>query len=703
MSSEPHGASLDNDRPTTEVVRLEPGSEPVSGYRLEKLLGRGGFGEVWKVAGPGGIAVAMKFIRPEGKSGVELRALELMKDIRHAHLLSLFGIWKKDPYVIIAMELADGSLLDRLNDAVAQGQPGIPFPELIEWMSEAAKAIDFLNEPRHSHDGKTGLSIQHRDVKPHNLLLVGTTLKLADFGLVRLLERQVTSHTGAMTPTYAAPEFFRGETSSQSDQYGLAVTYCQLRGGRLPFDGTLEQIMMGHAKQAPDLTMLPEAEQAVVTRALAKQPGDRWPSCRAFVQALAATVSGHMTPQLVLGTVLPATPAPGAFLAADPTTQALPQFVLTVLPVRPRQRWPWALAILSLLLVSVGGALVLLHRPSPSAEPSEQSQIAKSSATQPAVLPTLRSEPRGLTDVAFSPDGQRIVSVGDDAVVWQWQEPPPPAPDRKQAPTAPQALVLVPILVHRLEAAANPRLSPDGCRFLTDTALGVQLWDVDTGKVLRSIQFEQQNPFVVRECRVDSKAFAPNGRRLIVGYSPADRFWDSNYYVQVWDLELNAQPKPFTGHKQPVSCAAVTGAGDRAVSAGKDGVRLWAVAKGSELHHINRASVLSLAFSPDGSKVLIGEELNTLLLIDADTGQELRRLAGHTSGVQCVTFSADGKRALSGGRDRTARLWDVETGKLLTTFRGPADTVVRVAFAPDGFHAIAGSKDGTVRQWKIPP
>jgi formylglycine-generating enzyme required for sulfatase activity len=91
-----------------------------------------------------------------------------------------------------------------------------------------------------------------------------------------------------MTPAYAAPEFRNKEVSAHSDQYSLAVSYCQLRGGRLPFTGDTAQIMMGHLLHPPDLTMLPAAERPAVARALAKKPEDRWPSCRAFALAVAA-------------------------------------------------------------------------------------------------------------------------------------------------------------------------------------------------------------------------------------------------------------------------------------------------------------------------------------------------------------------------------------------------------------------------------
>ena len=103
---------------------------------------------------------------------------------------------------------------------------------------------------------------------------------------MRLLEHTLTGHTGCMTPAYAAPEFFNNQTSNQSDQYSLAVTYCHLRGGRLPFTGSLADLMAGHLMKEPDLTMLPEAERPVVARAMAKEPKERWPNCREFIEAI---------------------------------------------------------------------------------------------------------------------------------------------------------------------------------------------------------------------------------------------------------------------------------------------------------------------------------------------------------------------------------------------------------------------------------
>ena len=265
------------------------GDEPIPGFRLDRWLGSGGTGDVWRAVAPGGVPVALKFVRVwEADFAAQARSLDLIKAIRHAHLLPMFGAWRTEQRLVIGMELADGTLLDRFHDDCRRGLPGIPFAPLIEAMRQAALGIDFLNGvTRAAGPGETPPGIQHRDVKPENLFFVGGCVKVGDFGLAKVLEGAVARNTGSLTPSFAAPELFRGEVSSRSDQYSLAVTYCQLRAGVLPFTGGPAAVTAGHLYRAPDLDALPRAERPVVARALAKRPEHRWPDCGAFVEALA--------------------------------------------------------------------------------------------------------------------------------------------------------------------------------------------------------------------------------------------------------------------------------------------------------------------------------------------------------------------------------------------------------------------------------
>jgi tetratricopeptide (TPR) repeat protein len=267
---------------------LETGAELVPGYRLITLIGKGGSGEVWKVKGPGGLPLAMKFIPlASSAAAIELRSLRLVRALRHVNLITVFGVWQSRGFLAVAMELANGTLWDRYRQATQAGEPGIPKPELMEYLWEAAKAIDYLNQPRHCLQGHKRVGVQHCDIKPHNLLLIGGRVKVSDFGLARIAMEQAPATSILGTFVYSAPECFQGQTSRQSDQYALAVTYCQLRGGRLPFTGNVWGVMLGHSFDPPDLEMLPDdAERAVVARALAKRPEQRWADCGTFVREL---------------------------------------------------------------------------------------------------------------------------------------------------------------------------------------------------------------------------------------------------------------------------------------------------------------------------------------------------------------------------------------------------------------------------------
>jgi uracil-DNA glycosylase family 4 len=261
-------------------LTLEPGSRPVPNYPdyvLIRKLGAGAFGQVWHAHGPGGLDVALKFIHLDAAVlALELRSLDVMKSIRHPNLVSLFGAWQKDSWLILAMELCDCTLLDRLTQALNEKLPGIPLTELLAFMNDAANGLDALNAG----------SVQHRDVKPANLLLLNTGVKVADFGLAKMLEQTVASNSGAGTIAYTAPECFRGKLTQYSDQYSLAVTYYHLRTGQLLFKGDRAKVMYAHLEQEPDLSALPAAEVAVLGRALSKEPKKRWPSCGEFAGKL---------------------------------------------------------------------------------------------------------------------------------------------------------------------------------------------------------------------------------------------------------------------------------------------------------------------------------------------------------------------------------------------------------------------------------
>ncbi len=365
-------------------LQLAAGAEPIPGYRLVRALGRGGFGEVWEAVGPGGFPAALKFVRlAEKAAAAEQRALDVMKRLRHPNLLALHGTWQYGHYLMLAMELADGTLLDRLRQAVAQGQPGIPRPELLPYLRQAADGLDYLN----------GQGVQHRDVKPHNLLVVGGAVKVGDFGLAKLLHATVASASGSMTASYASPEACNDQLSRWSDQYSLAVTYCQLRGNQLPFEGPLAAVVAGHMMGKPHLDMVPAAERAAVARALAKQPTERWESCAAFVAALAASDARRAllaAPTVPVGR--PANPPapPAGRVAGRAKGRPAPK------PAPPRSPWPVVATCVG-LLASVLLLIVLVQLagrddakpavPDPWANRKEPKAAVDSKVRDPELIP----------------------------------------------------------------------------------------------------------------------------------------------------------------------------------------------------------------------------------------------------------------------------------------------------------------------------
>jgi serine/threonine protein kinase len=306
----------------------QAGAEPFPGYRLSDFLGRGGFGEVWKCQVPGGLCKAVKFVpldcgslHQPGSGTQELEAFERIKAIRHPFLLSVERVEIVGDELVMVTELADKSLADRLQECQAQGRPGIAAEELLPLLAEAAEALDVLN---------LQYGLQHLDIKPANLFLIGHHLKVADFGLVREVGDSRTAAApspGLATPLYCSPEVFTGKVSPRSDQYSLAVVYQELATGKLPVTGAnSRQLMLHHLQGTPDLEPLLPAERPVVARALAKDPAERFPCCLDFVCALLAAREQISTPTRLLALQR---------AAASPVPLAAPAVVPQSTPTEP--------------------------------------------------------------------------------------------------------------------------------------------------------------------------------------------------------------------------------------------------------------------------------------------------------------------------------------------------------------------------------
>ncbi|TWU03540.1 protein kinase domain-containing protein [Neorhodopirellula pilleata] len=196
--------------------------------------------------------------------------------------------------MVVAMGLGDRTLFDRLVEMRApDNQPTQPDPlhlpggihakELIRYIAGAASAIDELNLKH---------NIYHCDIKPQNILVVGGNAQVCDFGLARRVHENRRTQLAIGTPAYGAPEMLFDQTYTKTiDQYSLAITYYELRTGKLPFETTRRSTFLRAKAQGELLlNLLPAAEEAVIARASDLDPERRYPTCTDFAEALAAAI-----------------------------------------------------------------------------------------------------------------------------------------------------------------------------------------------------------------------------------------------------------------------------------------------------------------------------------------------------------------------------------------------------------------------------
>ncbi len=348
-------------------------------------------------------------------------------------------------------------------------------------------------------------------------------------------------------------------------------------------------------------------------------------------------------------------------------------------------------------------------------------------------------------EVAFSPDGRKIVSNGYTGLLIVWD-------------------AFTGSLLHTLygsDSVGAFAFSPDGRQIVASSPGGrLKLWDIAGGRLLRSLG--------ARSLQVEDVAISPRENHFISV--------DSDNTLKLWNATNGHLAHVFGGSSDSVSAVAFSpdgqhvasgsyntldlwAAGSRrllralegdfgrinAIDFSPDGrlvalgsgksyscgrtrtkksewcdkvpslilfsighVQLWGVSNGELLQsfrgHINPEygipePVNTVAFSPDGELIASGSLGHTVKLWDVVTGQLSRTLEGHSNYINSVAFSPDGRHLVSGGGDRTLKLWDVDGGRLLRTLRGHSDHVQAVVFSSDGRQILSGSRDKTIKLW----
>jgi serine/threonine-protein kinase len=260
-------------------------------YELEELVGEGGMSSVYRAHDAVlERRVAIKvlhehFSRDSAYVERFRREARAIARLAHPHVVTVIdrGEWNGRQFIVF--EHVEG---ENLKELVARTGP-LPVGRVLELACQVARALAFAHE----------LGIVHRDVKPHNVLVdAGGNAKVTDFGIARSLDADdALTETGTVLGTghYLSPEQASGERADEaSDQYSFGVVLYELLAGEVPYPGeNLMNVAMRHVSEPvpsvravrPDV---PERVDALVARALAKRPADRFPSTEALAAELEA-------------------------------------------------------------------------------------------------------------------------------------------------------------------------------------------------------------------------------------------------------------------------------------------------------------------------------------------------------------------------------------------------------------------------------
>jgi len=335
--------------------------------------------------------VALKILLPsftgeDASVGRLQREAQAAAGLDHANIVSIFEVGEYDGLHYIAMKFVEGQPLD----ALLQEQKMLPPDRVVKILAQVASALDYAHRR----------NLVHRDIKPSNILIgADDRVTLTDFGLVKATGTATLTNSGALvgTPAYMSPEQARGvETDYRADIYSLGVVCYEMLAGRPPFEGNPLSIILAHASQMPPSLRsfragISPAAEAVVLRALTKEPQDRYATAGEFIamlrQALTRPADDFAAPISTTASAV----APRPALAPTPT------------PHRP-MGWVVGTAATAVVVVASLGALwgtgaidpPRLFGRTPSTVPAVTAAIIAPAATSSATpLPaTLTPTPR---------------------------------------------------------------------------------------------------------------------------------------------------------------------------------------------------------------------------------------------------------------------------------------------------------------------
>jgi WD40 repeat protein len=700
----------------------------IPGYQIERELGRGGMGVVYKArSDPLNRVVAVKMILAGEYAGVDAASRFLAEAgavarLQHANIVQIYHVNEHAGHPFFEMEyVGGGSLADQLE--------GTPWPT-----SRAAELMETLALAMSEAHRK---GIVHRDLKPGNILLTPEgDPKVADFGLAKLLdsESEITRSGVVLgSPSYMAPEQAEGNTKDvgpAADLHALGAMLYELLTGRPPFRGTsaletLHQVKTTEPVPPSRLVPgLPSDLETITLKCLQKDPHRRYATAGQLADDLMRFRSGepvharrisplergwrwcHRNPALAaslgaLATLL------GFFLGYQvmAVRRLEAEQGRTQAALEEYQRLSAVLALDEGQFLGEKGyenqAILWMAR-SIRLAPSEVGPyrpVARTNfeAWERRVHPLrmIFQRASGLLAEAFSPDGRTAIISTKDHAIKRWElgtglsigqpQEAPPADDRWTA------------------AAFNPGGellligSGSGQVELLDTASGSKRWGLSTGESVLGAAISSDGKLVGLVCeRIPQagRATGPPPKESVVRLlnSTDGRAISPPITCQGLAVALGFSPD--------ASCVVVA-SGKPAIVDAKGILSVYDL-KGQPVGNpIELPTVaLAVAFSPDGRTIMTGHWDYTARLWSRDSGKNLLTLQ-HEGPVRDVRFSVRGTTLLTGSLDGTVRLWEGSTGRPLGPPLRHQGRVALVAYSKDGQRVLSGDLEGTTRLWGV--
>jgi WD40 repeat protein len=275
------------------------------------------------------------------------------------------------------------------------------------------------------------------------------------------------------------------------------------------------------------------------------------------------------------------------------------------------------------------------------------------------------------SSAAFSPDGQRVVTGSGENAAYIWDV----ASGRPIATLAGHS--------DRLRGA---RYSSDGRRIVTASYDGTaRVWDAESGTTVCTLH---GHAGIVWDAD-----FSPDGRQVVTA--------SSDRTARIWALELGS-PEIILRASASLINAEFSSDARRVITAAPDAgtVQFWDPDTAQQTSFINVSPMFTATLSQDGRTLAIASA-STARILDVQTGKTLVVLTGHSDMVWSLAFSPDGRRVVTSSKDKTARVWDAGTGSTVTVLKGHEDKVEGATFSLDGQRVVTASDDGTAHIWNV--